>query len=307
MRWIGQRQSGNIEDRRAEGGAGFGGAGPGMGGLGFPGGRAGGGGLGIGAVVVILVIGWIAGINPIDLLTNIEGGGSLAPSGQSGSQVGGTVGAPSDESGQFIATVLADTEDIWSEIFTANGKHYVAPTLVLFTGSTESACGSASSASGPFYCPNDQKVYIDLAFYDELRTRFNAPGDFAEAYVIAHEIGHHVQNLLGILPKVDQQRSQAAESEANQLSVRLELQADCFAGIWANVAAKKNLLEVGDIDEALNAAAQIGDDTLQKRTQGYVVPDSFTHGSAAQRSTWFKRGYSQGDLAACDTFGTSEI
>jgi predicted metalloprotease len=206
-----------------------------------------------------------------------------------------------------VATVLADTEATWKEIFAAAGEVYEEPTLVIFDGGTDSACGFAQSASGPFYCPNDRKVYIDLAFYRELSQRFDAPGDFAEAYVIAHEIGHHVQNLTGTLPKIDAERQQASEAESNRLSVRIELQADCYAGIWAHDEEKRGFLDVGDIDEALNAAAQVGDDAIQQRTQGHVVPESFNHGTSAQRSRWFKRGYNQGTLDACDTFTPSEV
>ena len=305
MRWRGRRQSSNIEDRRGMSGGFGGGLGGGMGSpIGFPrGGRVrAGGGLSIGAVLVILVVAWVAGINPLELL-NGGGGGSIitnnAPQGETG--------APADEAGQFVSVVLADTEDTWQRIFREGGKTYRDPTLVLFTGQTSSACGFASAATGPFYCPGDQKVYIDLAFYRELRDRFHAPGDFAQAYVIAHEIGHHVQNLLGILPKVDAARRSASEADSNALSVRLELQADCLAGVWAHDAESRGVLEVGDIDEALNAAAQIGDDAIQKRTQGYVVPESFNHGTSEQRSRWFKLGYDRGVLDACDTFGASSI
>jgi uncharacterized protein len=248
---------------------------------------------------VILVIAWFAGINPLDLLS---GGGNQVIVG--GDQPRGQVGAPSDEAGQFVSVVLADTEDTWQRIFREGGETYRDPTLVLFSGQTSSACGFASAASGPFYCPGDQKVYIDLDFYRELKTRFQAPGDFAQAYVIAHEIGHHVQNLLGILPKVDAARQRASQAESNQLSIRLELQADCLAGVWAHDAEARGVLDVGDIDEALNAAAQIGDDAIQRRTQGYVVPETFNHGTSAQRSHWFKQGYDQGVLDACDTFGS---
>ena len=303
MRWQGRRQSSNIEDRRGNGGIGGFGAGTGPRiGMRLPGGRRG-GGFSIGAVVVILVVGWLLGVNPLTLLGGLEGtgGGSL------GTQQNGEIGAPTDEAGQFVAAVLADTEDTWGEIFANGGGQYAVPTLVLFTGETSSACGYASAASGPFYCPGDRKVYIDLAFYRELRDRFHAPGDFAQAYVIAHEVGHHVQNLLGVLGKVNAEQRRVAQVDANRLQVLTELQADCFAGIWANVADSKGLLEVGDIDEALNAAAQIGDDTLQKQAQGHVVPDSFTHGTAAQRSRWFKRGYASGDIDTCDTFATASI
>ncbi len=305
MRWQGRRQSSNIEDRRGDAGAGgFGGAGPRIG-MRMPGGRSG-GGLSIGAVVIVLLVSWFLGVNPLTLLGGLEGG-DTGGSSFGTQQTAGRTGAPSDEAGRFVATVLADTEDTWSQIFANSGSRYQVPTLVLFTGQTSSACGYASAASGPFYCPGDRKVYIDLAFYRELSDRFHAPGDFAQAYVIAHEVGHHVQNLLGILPKVNAEQQRLGKTQANALQVRTELQADCFAGVWANAADKKGIVDVGDIDEALNAAAQIGDDTLQKESQGYVVPDSFTHGTAAQRSRWFKRGYANGDVNSCDTFSASSI
>jgi predicted metalloprotease len=294
MRWVGRRESGNIEDRRGMGG-GFGGPRMGMGG---------GGGLGIGAVAVVLIVGWIAGVNPIDLLSQMEGG---APISDTGGQTAGKVGAPSDDDGRFVATVLADTETTWTDIFSGAGQNYRQPTLVLFDGQTESACGLADTAAGPFYCPNDRKVYIDLAFYRELRDRFDAPGDFAEAYVIAHEIGHHVQNLIGVLPKIDAERQRVSEAESNRLSVRVELQADCYAGIWAHDEEKRGFLDIGDIDEALNAAAQVGDDAIQRREQGTVVPESFNHGTSEQRSRWFKRGHNRGTLDACDTFSPNEV
>jgi hypothetical protein len=300
MRWQGRRQSSNIEDRRGQRWlpGGIGGMGPR---IRIPGGgRAGGGGIGIVGVLIILGIAWFAGVNPLEL---IDGGSSLGPS----SQQTGELGTPDDEAGRFVAAVLADTEDTWTEIFSAEGGRYSLPKLVLFTGSTSSACGFASAAVGPFYCPGDRQVYIDLAFYAELRDRFEAPGDMAEAYVIAHEIGHHVQNVLGTLPEVNRLRQRASEADSNQLSIRVELQADCYAGIWAHGADQRGLLEVGDIDEALNAAAQIGDDAIQRRTQGYVVPESFNHGTSDQRSRWFKRGYAEGELAACDTFSPSEV
>jgi uncharacterized protein len=293
MQWQGRRESGNIEDRRGMGGGGFGG-GFGRMPIGFPTGRGGGGlggGFGIGAVVVVLIIAWLAGANPIDVLT---GDGSF-------DQQTGQLGTPSDQQGMFVAAVLADTEDAWTKIFADMGRTYSYPTLVLFSGSTSSACGFASAASGPFYCPDDHKVYIDLSFYDELQNQFHAPGDFAEAYVIAHEVGHHVQNLLGSLKAGD------LGTGAKSQSVRTELQADCFAGIWAKSASDEGILDVGDIDEALNAASQIGDDTLQKEGQGYVVPDSFTHGTSAQRSRWFKTGFDKGTIAACDTFGATVL
>ena len=213
----------------------------------------------------------------------------------------------SSEMRDFLAAVLAETEDVWNAIFTEGGQQYREPTLVLFSGSVRSACGYVSAASEPFYCSDDQKVYIDLAFYDQLRPRFQAPGDFAQAYMLAHEVGHHVQNLIGVLPKFNQMRQTAGKSEANAMSVRVELQADCFAGIWANKIADKGLLEEGDIDEALNAARLNGDDAIQKRTQGYVVPDAFTQGTSEQRQRWFGRGFETGQLDTCDTFTPSQV
>jgi len=308
MRWRGRRQSSNVEDRRGQRGGGFGGLG-GLGGrriqVGLPRGRGvgGGGGLGIGTIVILLILAWVFGFNPLSLL---DGGG---PSPQFGPQTGteqGRTGTPADEGGQFVATVLADTEDTWNRIFSNAGETYREPTLVLFSGSTASACGFASAATGPFYCPADQQVYVDLAFYDELRNRFKAPGDFAEAYVIAHEIGHHVQNLIGILPKVNAARQRVGEEESNQLSIRVELQADCYAGIWANTSERMGVVEDGDIDEALNAAAAVGDDAIQRRTQGYVVPESFNHGTSEQRARWFRRGYQTGSIDSCNTFEVAE-
>jgi predicted metalloprotease len=306
MRWRGREQSNNIEDRRGQGG-GFGGGFGRGGGFGFPGGSSRGGpglgfptggrsgGIGIVGVLILLGVLWFSGVD----LSQILGGGGGSPV---STQPSGQVGAPTDEEGQFVATVLADTEDTWGRLFQEGGKRYRDPTLVLFEGQVQSACGFASAATGPFYCPGDQKLYIDLSFFDELSRQFGAPGDFAQAYVIAHEVGHHVQNQLGILPQVDAERRRASRAEANRLSVQLELQADCLAGVWAHDADAKGLVEVGDIDEALNAASQIGDDTLQKKSQGYVVPDSFTHGTSAERSRWFKRGYQQGSVDSCDTF-----
>jgi uncharacterized protein len=305
MEWQGRRESGNVEDRRGMGGLGGGFGGGGLRGGGFGGGR--GGGLGIGAVAIILFVGWIAGVNPLELLSSIENGAPIEQSDGSGARTVGTVGAPTDEDGKFVATVLGDTETTWGDIFSAMGKSYTAPKLVLFDGQTGSACGLASTAAGPFYCPQDKNVYIDLAFYKQLKDQFDAPGDFAEAYVIAHEVGHHVQDLLGTLPKVDAQRQRASEADSNQLSIRLELQADCYAGIWARDEEKRGFLDVGDIDEALNAAAQVGDDAIQKRVRGYAVPETFNHGTSAQRSRWFKRGYNGGELTACDTFGAGGV
>ncbi|MGN6550707.1 MAG: KPN_02809 family neutral zinc metallopeptidase, partial [Pararhizobium sp.] len=206
---------------------------------------------------------------------------------------------------QFVATVLAETEDTWSGILQSKGVTYDPPKLVLFSGATRSGCGQAQAATGPFYCPVDRKVYLDLSFYDALARRLGAGGDFAQAYVLAHEVGHHVQNITGILPKFDAMRRSASEADANRLSVRIELQADCFAGIWGHYTQQKGLLDAGDLDEALNAAAQIGDDRLQKQGQGYVVPDSFTHGTSAQRQSWFRRGFDSGRLESCNTFNTT--
>ncbi len=260
-------------------------------------GRAGGGGIGI---LIIAVVLWLVfGINPLALLGDAQ---VMAPSEQSAPRNGGGVATTESEVDDFVATVLADTEDVWGAIFRQGGSDYPEPTLVLFEGQVRSACGFAGAATGPFYCPGDQRLYIDLSFFEELRRRFDAPGDFAQAYVIAHEVGHHVQNVLGILPKTTEMRRRLGERESNALSVRVELQADCFAGIWANRTAKKGYLEEGDIREALNAAGQLGDDMIQRRTQGYVVPDAFNHGSAEQRATWFRRGYERGTLDACDTF-----
>jgi predicted metalloprotease len=257
-----------------------------------------GGGLSIGGIVVVLILCWITGINPLTLLSGgdigLDQGGSYEQS-QPRS-------AANDEMTAFVRTVLAETEDTWKEVFAANGQTYEEPTLVLFSDRVDSACGFASSATGPFYCPGDRKLYLDTTFFRELDQRFEASGDFAEAYVVAHEVGHHVQNLLGILPRFNQARQRMSETEANQMSVRVELQADCFAGVWGKSSDQKGLLSEGDIDEALNAAQQIGDDTLQKRSQGYVVPDSFNHGTSAQRMQWFKRGFDSGDMQACDTF-----
>lgn len=297
MEWRGRRQSSNVEDRR-----GAGGRSPfGRGGLRLPAGRGGvrraGGGIGIGGIILILIISWILGINPLTLLS----GGDIGLDGGGYEQQ--TSRAPADdETAAFIRTVLAETEDTWNGIFQASGENYREPTLVLFSGQVQSACGFASAATGPFYCPGDQKVYLDTSFFQELKQKFGAAGDFAEAYVIAHEVGHHVQNLIGVLPRFNQARQRMSEVEANRMSVRVELQADCFAGVWAKFTDQRGLLEQGDLEEALNAAQQIGDDTLQKRSQGYVVPESFNHGTSAQRMEWFGRGFESGDVNACDTF-----
>jgi len=304
MRWRGREESKNIEDGRSQGGGlpgGFGrSTGGGPGGFRIPvGGRSGGG---FGSLIIIgivlLVIWFVTGKSPLSML----GDGGPADPGGSGQIVDGGGSAASDEMKQFVGVVLKETENVWNGVFQAEGAKYDEPTLRLFTGQVQSACGFASSASGPFYCPGDRKVYLDTDFFDQLARQFGAAGDFAQAYVIAHEVGHHVQNLTGVLPKFNQMRQQMSEAEANQMSVRVELQADCFAGVWAHFTAQKGLLEDGDIEEALNAAQQIGDDTLQKRSQGYVVPESFNHGTSAQRQTWFARGFKSGKLSDCDTF-----
>ncbi|CDX24227.1 conserved hypothetical protein [Mesorhizobium sp. ORS 3324] len=298
MLWRGRRQSDNIEDERSDGGGGFGG---GLGGspgqFRVPiGGRAG-GGSSIILVILVVLAGWYFGFDPSQILG--DGGGQITDN--SGAQ--DSTGAPaSDEMKQFVATVLADTEDTWTGIFKANGLTYEDPKLVLFSGQIRSACGFASSAAGPFYCPGDHKVYLDMTFFQQLDQQFGASGEFARAYVVAHEVGHHVQNLTGIMSKFNQMRQGMSEAQANQMSVRVELQADCFAGVWAHYTQQKGILEQGDMESALNAAKQIGDDTLQKKMQGYVVPESFNHGTSAQRQTWLARGYKNGKLSDCDTF-----
>lgn len=298
MRWRGRRQSSNIEDRR-DGGGGFSSGGRRPGGLRIPVKAGGGGGI---ALIIIVLIGWLVfGINPMALLSGMDDGGSYQTSQVDTRQSGPGVAGTADETDDFVATVLADTEDVWTRRFEAAGETYPAPTLVLFDDQVRSGCGLAGLATGPFYCPADQKLYIDLSFFRELQTRFGAPGDFAQAYVIAHEVGHHIQNLTGVLPKLNEARRSLPEAEANALSVRVELQADCYAGLFAHDIGQANYLEAGDIDEALNAAFQIGDDTLQRRSQGVVVPDSFTHGTSDQRREWFQRGYETGDFGACDT------
>jgi hypothetical protein len=294
MLWRGRRQSANVEDRRGSGG-----------GLpmGLPMGRRGLAGGGLGAIIV-LVLALLFGIDPSMLLQGVPteqvGPG---PSFQERAQ---PAPADDDQAG-FVAVVLAETEDTWRQVFSRLGRQYQEPTLVLFSGQVQSACGFASAASGPFYCPGDRRIYLDMSFFEEMRRRFGAPGDFAQAYVIAHEVGHHVQNLLGIMPRVEAMRRQLSTGDANQLSVMVELQADCFAGVWAQRAQSAQILEAGDLEEALNAANAIGDDRLQRQAQGYVVPDSFTHGSSQQRMRWFKRGFQSGDIAACDTFSAGSL
>lgn len=282
MRWRGERQSSNIEDRR-----------------GLSAGKvAVGGGLG---TVVIIIIALLFGADPQSLLEQLPN--NPAP----GVESSRPVNPEEEELKQFVSVVLGKSEDVWQDVFRKNGSQYREPTLVLFTDQVRSACGMAGAAVGPFYCPGDEKVYIDLSFYEELRRRFNAPGDFAQAYVIAHEVGHHVQKLLGISDRVETMQRRSSEVDANQLSVRLELQADFFAGIFARYVKDQGVLEEGDIEEALRAASAIGDDQIQRQTTGHVVPDSFTHGTSAQRLRWFRRGYETGDIRQGDTFNASNL
>ena len=283
MRWKGRRGSSNVDDRRGISGGGI---------------AAGGG--------IISVI--------VYLLYNFLGGSSDTappppnfPGSATTTEMTAEEKAADDERAEFVKVVLAETEDVWNKLYAEQGSDYPEPTLVLFRDGIESACGMASAAMGPFYCPTDQKVYIDLSFYEDLQTKLNAPGDFAMAYVVAHEVGHHIQNLNGTAGKVSQLRRQVSEAEYNRYSVMLELQADFLAGVWAHYTQKKNILESGDIEEALNAANAIGDDRLQKRSQGYVVPDAFTHGTSAQRMYWFKKGYETGDPGQGDTFKSSDL
>jgi predicted metalloprotease len=279
MRWRDRRQSENIEDRRGFGGKGLA-VGGGLGGL------------------VILILALIFGADPSQLLEQVPNDpGSSAP-------VSRSTNPQEEELKQFVAVVLAETEDVWTTVFRQANKEYRKPTLVLFRDSVSSACGRAGAAVGPFYCPADQKLYIDLSFFRELKTRFGAPGDFAVAYVVAHEVGHHVQNLLGTMDRVNNAQGRTSQEDANALSVRLELQADFLAGVWANKAASRGIVEPGDIEEALGAATAVGDDRLQREAQGYVVPDSFTHGTSQQRVEWFRRGFETGDINQGDTFRT---
>jgi predicted metalloprotease len=286
MRWREGRRSQNVEDRRGRIGLGGGGL------------RLGGGG-----IVLLLLAAWLLGVNPLQVLSLLAGGGSETMQGPDAGAGAPAGGAPADEGADFVSVVLADTEDTWSALFAEAGSRYDAPKLVLFSQLGRSACGMAQSAMGPFYCPLDQTVYIDLDFYRDLRDRFGAPGDFAQAYVIAHEVGHHVQTLLGTSEQVRAAQQGASETQANALSVRLELQADCYAGVWAHHAHRvRQVLEAGDVEEGLGAAAAIGDDRLQQQTEGSVVPESFTHGSSRQRVEWFSRGLETGALERCDTF-----
>lgn len=281
MKWMGRRQSGNIEDRRRGGG-----------------GLAMGGGL---AAVIAVVFALLTGQNPLEFIGMTQQGASPTQG------TGLSTDPGEDEDAHFVAVVLAETEDVWDSVFTAQNLRYEKPVLTLFSGQVRSGCGAASSSTGPFYCPADSKVYIDLSFYDELQNRFGAPGDFAMAYVIAHEVGHHIQHLLGTTDKVDRMRGKVSDEELNALSVRLELQADFLAGVWAHHTQRKDLLDAGDIEEALKAANAIGDDRLQMKAQGYVVPDAFTHGTSEQRMRWFRRGFETGDIRSGDTFSSSSL
>ena len=308
MEWKGRRQSSNVEDQRGTSAPGNSGRSPfGRGGFRIPmgtGTRRAGGGMSIGTIIFLVVIYFVFKAMGIDLLQVLgDGSGQVArPGFEQTESANRRTSAAEEERKAFMATVLAETEDTWNGIFQAEGATYEEPKMVLFSGSVQSACGFASAATGPFYCPGDRKVYLDMSFFDELANKFEATGDFAQAYVVAHEVGHHVQNLTGVLPRFNQQRRSMSETEANQMSVRVELQADCYAGIWGKFTEQKGLLERGDLQEALNAATQIGDDTLQKRTQGYVVPESFNHGTSEQRRRWFQRGFDSGRVDACDTF-----
>lgn len=301
MRLDKMRRSSNVEDargQRARGG--------GMGGLG--GGGGGGLKLGLGGIVLALIASWLFGIDPRVALGIVQGGSAVMGAGGgempgAGSAPTGTLAAPTDAAGDAAAAVLGDTEETWTEIFKAAGAQYQPPVLKLFSGEVVTACGRANSGAGPFYCPGDQKVYIDLSFWNELETQFKAAGDFAQAYVIAHEVGHHIQTITGISKQVREAQARASKAQQNQLQVMMELQADCYAGIWAHHAERsRQILEQGDLEEALAAASAVGDDTIQKRMQGYVQPESFTHGTAQQRTQWFKRGLETGSMQSCDTF-----
>ena len=308
MRWRGRRMSSNVEDQTGLGGGGGGGF-PLGGGIGLP---IGGRGLGCGGLIIVAVIALLLGVNPLQLI-----GGSTVPVGAPQASYPGQVAtdAPGvatsgsicerSETNAFVCTVLAETEDTWNAQFQQAGQDYPEPRLVFYSGLGQSGCGAAQSATGPFYCPADNRIYLDTSFFQELSQRFGAPGDFAAAYVVAHEVGHHVQTVLGIADQVRRAQARASRAEGNALQVRMELQADCFAGLWAR--DNQDLLEPGDIDEALTAAEAIGDDRLQREAQGYVVPDSFTHGSSEQRMRWFRVGYDQGSVDACDTFGARQL
>jgi uncharacterized protein len=290
VRWGSMRDSGNVEDQESAGPA-----------------RGLGGGFKLGGVglVAVLAISWFLGLNPLDVLRSLQGGESSSGPTQSAPAPSASAPGARDEIKEFIARVLGDTEDTWSAIFKKMGREYRPPKLVLFRGAVDSACGLASSAAGPFYCSPDDRVYLDRSFFEDLSKRFGAPGEFARAYVIAHEVGHHVQNQLGITGKVAQQRGRASEARSNALSVLVELQADCFAGIWGHYAKQRGLLDPGDVQAGLAAAAAIGDDRIQQQSGGRVSPESFTHGSSAQRVRWFRSGLDSGDVNQCNTFETA--
>ncbi|WP_145535288.1 neutral zinc metallopeptidase [Yersinia thracica] len=288
MRWQGRRESDNVEDKRGDSSGGGGGFRPPIGGKG-------------GLVILIVVL--VAGYYGVDLTPLLNGSDPMSQT-QTQPRSQSAVSAKDDQYAKFTSVVLADTEDTWKPIFQKMGRNYQEPKLVMYRGATRTGCGTGQSVMGPFYCPADSTVYIDLSFYEDMKNKLGADGDFAQAYVIAHEVGHHVQHLLGIDTKVRQQQQGVSEAEANRLSVKMELQADCFAGVWGKAMEKQNVLEVGDLQEALNAAQAIGDDRLQQQRQGRVVPDSFTHGTSAQRYTWFKRGFDSGDPNNCNTFAT---
>jgi uncharacterized protein len=292
MRWQDFRRSDNVEESTDSGSSGIGGI-----------------HLGVGGVIIVVVISLLLGKNPLDVLALLSDNGAPTQTQSQGPapSVPSGAGSPRDEQKEFVARVLGDTEDVWTGIFQQRGGHYRPPKLVLFRGQTGSACGLASAATGPFYCPGDRDVYLDLAFFQELSQRFGAPGDFARAYVIAHEVGHHVQNQLGLMAQVQQKSANASDSVRNALSVRTELQADCFAGVWGHSAQQRGLIDGKDVESGLAAASAVGDDRLQQRSRGYVVPESFTHGTSAQRVRWFKAGLDSGDLRSCDTFGAREL
>jgi uncharacterized protein len=296
MRWEDYRQSENLEDRRGGGGGEF---------AGLPGGR---GGIGIGTMVVLGLLGWALGIDPRLLIGGAELIGGIGGRSAPTEEQRKSAGPPQDEMGRFVSAVLAQNEDIWGKVLPQQAnRRYVPPKLVLFSGVDRSGCGTAQAAMGPFYCPNDQRVYLDLSFFQEMQRKLGGGGDFAYAYVVGHEVGHHIQNLLGILPKVNELRQRVSERESNQLSVRTELQADCFAGVWAYNIQAMDRIQPGDIDEALRSASAIGDDKLQQQGRGVVVPDSFTHGSSAQRTRWFNTGFKSGNMQSCDTFRTNQL
>ena len=306
MRWEGEKESSNVEDRRGRGGFG----------------RSGGirtGGIGIGTLIIALLGALLFGVNPLTVIDMLGGGGMAVEQpqqsspgqtrpGQSGGQAGGQGGSQGSDQGtdqerRFVAVVLGSTEEVWSKMFAASGSRYPAPRLVLYSGMTPTGCGTGNAQAGPFYCPADQQVYIDLSFYRTLRDRFGAGGDTAQAYVIAHEVGHHIQNITGLMDKVQAARQRLSEADYNQLSIRLELQADCYAGVWANHSQQaRSWFDAADIEEAMRAAAAVGDDNIQRRTQGVVVPEAFTHGSSAQRVRWFRTGLESGSIQQCDTF-----